>query len=218
MRQRNPYLPWLELATPSLWAEGLLWYREANTFAQALADETGITLQKSAGVVSALSASTRWSQTKNDAEALCQSYALGKDMYEVTLHTYGKQCEKARNILDTQADIRLTAVLELLGRRAFKTRAFLGCIFDPTGEKRPFWRPVCIDRHMISAAGLDSKWTQGAKGCYDTLVGLVIEAAEAFDVRPCEAQAIVWVTFLARGKALGSIDPKDIDDGSDIPI
>ena len=219
---KNPYTAWLDLASARTWAEGLSWYANANAFATSLSADYGITLPQAAGVIAALSASVRWSVNKVDAENLCRSYAMGRDMFDVTLHTYGKQAEKARMILDADPGVSTLNVAMILGRRAWKTQAFFWCILDPTCQHPPVehWRQVCIDRHMISAAGFDSRWTPGAHGCYVTLAELVIDAQRQGHVflTVAQIQAIVWCTYKDVTKKRGSMDPKDIDDGSDLPI
>ena len=219
---KNPYTAWLDLASARTWAEGLTWYADANTFAKTLATDYDLTIEKTAGVIAALSASVRWSINQTDAESLCRSYAMGEDTFDVVLHTYGKQCAKAREILDAPKDVMPHTVAKILGRRAWKTQAFFWCILDPTCEKTHAdpWRQVCIDRHMISAAGFDSKWTQGASGPYRILAELVIDARKQghMFLNVAQIQAIVWCTYKAVAGKRGSIDPKDIDDGNEIPI
>jgi len=177
------------LAEPRYIAAGKLWYTEAHEFALAVADATGVPIGRVCGVIAALSPSVRWGDNKRQAEALCQAYAEGEDLLNVVVTTYGRQAVKAREILSPDKYVGWS--LEgALGKRAFKTTAFFHNIRSPRTS-----RSVTIDQHIVAAAGLIDIWTTGAQWCYDRVSKAIRELAEEKGLRPCQVQAIVWITW-----------------------
>lgn len=177
------------LADENTRARGLVWYQEANAFAQALADRLGLGLPSVCGVIAALSPSVAWEVNKWQTKALCEVYAAGGDLDTVPLSTYSRQCAKAKKIL---SDRLLTAgIEEALGMRAFKTRAFFENILRPDTSDR-----VTVDQHMIVAAGMEDSFTQSAVWCYALIVQIIRELSAFATIQPCQMQAILWLTWV----------------------
>jgi hypothetical protein len=199
---------WYAIATHAQRAEGSAWYANARTFCQHVADAcVGLTVEHVAGVTAALSPAVYWDLNKRQAEALCVAYAHGgmESARQVVLSTYGKQAAKAYRILalhwhshEPIAELR-EIICEILGKRAWKTRAFFLNILDD--ETR-----ACIDRHMVQALGFADRWTQSARWCYETLERGVLLAAEELEIDSFVLQATIWFTYKQQADAYSAAE------------
>lgn len=186
-RLRARLMAWLELADVSDVLMGETWYRDARSFCEALSASYGVSYNQVAGVVAALSPSTRWDLNKRQAEALVRAYSEGGDLDGVTVSTYDRQAAKARAIIrgsDSRAVIR-----KALGVRAFKTQAFYDNLTNDQIDS------VTVDRHIIAAAGFENEWVRAARWCYDLLTNVIRDIAVKRGERPHQTQAIIWVTY-----------------------
>ncbi len=206
-RIENRFRAWYQLATAKQRAEGKSWYREAREFAREIArpyPRSVLTHTKVCGVLAALSPSVAWDINKRQAEALCRAFASDGDIAEVVVSTYGKQAEKAREIVRSNsggAHIR-ESIRGILGARAFKTWAFFDNIYLPESQH------VTIDQHIIMAADFGGLWVQSAHWCYDLLAEAMRTVArdEDIDLKPHQLQAIIWLTY------------KETKESAEIPI
>ena len=185
---------WYAISTSRQRATGSVWYPDALAFCWELADNHRMDTVKVTGVVAALSPAVYWDLNKRQAEALLQAYATGgmESADQVVLSTYGRQAVKAKRILALPGDsfgyVSRTAILDILGRRAFKTRTFFLSILDND-------QAVCIDRHIITALNFSDRWVQGSVWCYDLLADAIRHAADDLGLVPHDLQAIIWITF-----------------------
>lgn len=208
-RVRARFEDWIGLSTATQRAAGLSWYREARTFCQEVAKTYRVPLVRVCGVLAALSPAVYWDLNKKQTEDLVRAHSEGEDLSDVVLSTYGRQADKARMIL-TMPDPSPERIADVLGRRAFKTRAFFANVFDVGSTD------VTVDRHIVSAADMDSQWTTGAAWCYNLLADVIRELAAVHRVRPYELQAQIWTTFKemtgAYSNAEGHTDEPEDDD------
>lgn len=193
------YQELFQAAEDGIRAAGMAWYREAHQWAAALATKTGYSLVQVVGVTAALSPQNRWARNQRDAKALCEANEPAEVADGGTLTTYPKQIAKALHILETSRYATTDHIAGLLGRRAFKTKAFFYSILAGGQTNR-----VCIDRHMIDAAdsgrGIGEgqiAWTSGAKGCYDDLADAVRALAESVGLPAAQVQAVIWIAWKA---------------------
>lgn len=180
---------WLELADQRHWADGKSWYANANTFAHEVSAATNTTLNQVVGVIAALSPSVYWDQNRRQAQALCQAHANSGNLLDVVVTTYGRQARKARRILEENSG-NATEIMGILGRRAFKTRAFFFNIQAPGSSDF-----VTIDQHIIAACGLEDIWTQSARWCYELVSDVIREIAREHSLRPHQVQAVIWLVY-----------------------
>ena len=74
---------YLEAAGPDEIERGRSWYRIARETADALADEFGLSLEQSAGVIAALSPQVKWGPNVKAARACMETYAAGGSPVDV---------------------------------------------------------------------------------------------------------------------------------------
>lgn len=169
--------------------DGRQWYRNANQYCQDMADAYEIPLSKVAGVMSALSVGVQWDVNQRQCSALIAAYFHTGRIDGLTLSTYKQQIRKALDILDLPDDFCIVDIENILGRRAFKTKAFFYTLFCPFG-----YDCVTVDRHIFTAAGLVPK--SGNKGQYEMVVSCIQELAKKYRLRPFELQAIIWLNVV----------------------
>ncbi len=185
---------WYDLADVTHRHAGEAWYADARAFACRLTVEYDhvdrpLTGAQVAGVLAALSPSVVWAMNKRDAERMVRAYSLGMDPATVTVSTYSGQKAKAVQILRVSGGPTTGEVKEILGRRSFKTWAFFDNITDSKSEK------VCLDRHIIGAAGIEEQWVQSAVWCYTLVSAAIVDLAHEVDLLPCQVQATIWIAY-----------------------
>ena len=189
---------WYGLASADHRAKGRIWYINAYEFALELSGRYNVALEQAVGVIAALSPSVYWEANKRQAEALCRAHCDGEDLMNIVVTTYGRQAQKARDILSILSvgfdsdDIRA-----MLGKRAFKTQAFFDNIFDPWygGHEEGPHPSVTIDQHIVEAAGFTEFWTCSAAWCYLLIKDIIREMALEQNMLPCQMQAIIWIVY-----------------------
>jgi len=187
---------WFDLAMPEHIAKGSVWYTEARAFALEVSVWYKIPMPVVCGVIAALSPSVFWELNMVQARTLCRAHAEGGDLESVVVSTYGKQAEKARDIL-TCGHTNPGKVEDILcrnvagRRRAFKTLAFFRNILDAGSLA------VTVDQHIVAAAGFEEEFTQSAAWCYDLLADAIRDIAAPTGYRPYQVQAIIWTVYKA---------------------
>lgn len=187
-RIRKRLRAWYDLASAENIADGRAWYDNANRFVCAVAWKHDSSSRIVSGVLAALSPAVRWELNKRQAEALCQAHADGWDLKLVTLTTYKGQAEKAYRILREQPDVN--GILNILGKHAFKTRAFFLNVYLQTQDYH-----VTIDRWIIRACGLRdfNIGGNGGQRRYNLLTDAIRTVAEEVNESARAFQAIVWL-------------------------
>jgi hypothetical protein len=118
--------------------EGANWYHNANCNAEAIANKTGLSVRKVAGVIAALSPQNRWERNCKDAEQLCLLYTVDGvgAAKQLKVGTFNNNKQKALDILQSEED----SIESILNGR--KIVAFFRCILVEDD--------VCIDGHAYS--------------------------------------------------------------------
>lgn len=172
--------------------EGMNWYADANRFALHLASTYGVTVEKCAGVISALSPGITWETNKRDAEILiagvCAGILVDDQKQTHRFSTYWRNVVKAEQILFTEGP-----VVDLFSERTGpKTLAFFLNILHPTKATR-----VTIDRHAIAIWSGDGE--SGRRGIhlaqYKRIEADYVKAAKKIGILPHTLQAVTWVMY-----------------------
>ena len=184
------------LATSQEVQLGCDWYASAFKIASRMAHKYGVSVNKAAGVIAALSPNNRWERNIIDAEAMLKCYAAGgtdDDLLAVKVCTYTKMKEKAIAIITNEFDARITYLLN-----GAKIIEFFNCITNSA------LNDVCIDGHAYSVwfgqrltmkevPPIGKKLRSQIKTDYrDATVFINDELNESFT--PADIQAITWVT------------------------
>ena len=202
-----------ERADGDVITEGSEWYRLANTIASNVGmvlvnnlmsglDQRNM-LVGGAGIVSALSPQTSWD--RNIANAFYFADTLSKPSF-----CTGVAYTKALNIVDVlyktlipekPTDITLDEMDIILGKGAFKTKAFFHNILDPNGDYTP-----TIDRHAISI-WLGRKATEkellhhgGSLKAYTKLGDSYKKVAKHLNIHYNDLQATTWIQWRLENK------------------
>ena len=187
----TPILGTFFLASAQEIQEGINWYRNANCIADSIANKTGLSIRKVAGVIAALSPQNRWERNCKDAEQLCLLYTVdGVDAArQHKVSTFGKNKQKALDILQSEEG-EIEAILN--GR---KVVAFFRCILDEDD--------VCIDGHAYSIwlgnRVVTTKTPKISAKLYDTIAWeydratLAINKIMGTDYTASQIQAITWI-------------------------
>jgi len=157
--------------------EGMDWYSDAHEFARTLDSN----IQRSAGIIAALSPMSGWANNKAKAR---QFYVQDGDGTGIGLF---------RNVRKAVRIYRGEAPLDVLGGE--KVRAFYQTIVDPEGDHNPV-----IDRHAFDIAmgrvtSDKERSTLSRKGEYARFADAYRVAAKSLDIGTAQLQAITWVTW-----------------------
>ena len=178
------------LATTQEKIDGARWYSSANEIAMQLAIDYGLTLQTTAGVIASLSPRNKWSRNVIDAENLIETFVRDPESAaNVKVCTFGKNKEKALNILKADQDFYTENVRDIL--KGPKLIEFFNCILHV--------EDVCIDGHAYcifngSRTSLKDVPSIGVK-LRAEIKSDFKKAAAKFKISPAEMQAITWVTW-----------------------
>lgn len=164
----------IQQATQENIKQGTLWYINANEFAKQLSEEFNISLEKVAGIISALSVQKSWSVNKR----IAREYFQGKK----NIHTK-VQVSKCDWIM------RGDNIEKCLG--GMKTINFYHNLLEPKDNN---W--FTIDRHILNIFNETPKLTPKK---YNQLKQVCINYSEQTPWVSPEVQAIAWV--VVRGKS-----------------
>ena len=183
-------------ATQEAIEEGLVWYENANSFANQLATQYNLGPDTVAQIIAALSPAAKWDRNLVDAENMVKAFYhrgyIGAKA--VTVCTYGKNKEKALDIL--------CGKLQLTPKQGLKTYNFWNNIHNP---KERFF--VTIDRHALRVLlGTGERGAVAIKPHQYAKASLVYRVlADELGLTPNQLQAIVWVQYrselTSKGKA-----------------
>jgi hypothetical protein len=178
----------LDLSSAADVAEGLAWYRTANTAAFELSVRYKITAVTACGVIAALSPRNKWNRNLVDAENLINVFCTaGADACaDVKVCTFGKNKEKALAILASDS-CNLDSIEKILSGP--KLKEFFRCIVGQDD--------VCIDGHAYSIwfgdrITLNKVPSIGVK-LRRTIKEDYLAVAHANSMTGFEVQAITWV-------------------------
>lgn len=176
-------------ALPHELEAGCRWYNEANQFAKQISYASGYSLNIVCRVVAILSPACNWETNKKDAARLiyaCRDYIRGEapPPHDVPVSTYGQNKRKA-------IDLLLHGIDTLSGQ---KVTSFFYNIYKPDDTNY-----VTIDRHAIKAAIGKQTHKGGSvsitKRQYEAAGKLYKRLAKKHNLKPNEAQAIVWLVY-----------------------
>lgn len=155
--------------------EGLRWYNDAHLFAKGLDTD----VNRSAGIIAALSPMNGWKNNKNKAALL---YAQDGEGTKVGLFT---------NVAKAQLIYKGGDPNEIL--RGDKVRAFYRTILNPRGDIRP-----TVDRHAFDiAVGMrtndKARGALSRKGVYESFADAYRAAAAIEGIGAAQMQASTWL-------------------------
>jgi hypothetical protein len=188
----------LQLATEADILEGKDWYDRAYRFAvQLIATYQPLTLGQAVGVIAALSPNNKWQRNCNDAEALIKTWATNGDYSMIKVCTYGKNKQKAIDILGLDAEsLDNEAIATILNGQ--KITSFYRSIMGDQAN-------VCVDGHaysvFIGERIATSQTPSIPKSLYETIQrAYKLVADRSVDLcghhlSPVQVQAVTWVTY-----------------------
>jgi hypothetical protein len=190
----------LQLATAADIHEGKEWYDRAYKYALRLIHTYPITMGQAVGVIAALSPNNKWERNCQDADRLIDTFIQGGDLSLCKVCTYGKNKQKALDILSLEsADAE--AIEGILSGQ--KITAFYRSIMGHDDA-------VCVDGHAYSVFMGQriptSRTPKISPTLYDAIVrSYKLVADRSVDLcgeslTPVQVQAITWVTFRRRIK------------------
>lgn len=196
MKYTDNILSLFSEATPEQISSYKNWYRQANTFAQGLANKYNKPLFIVVGVLSVLSPGVKWEQNKKDCRAFLRLLSEDRDVFIHRYATYQKNVLKALKI--TQAKNAEEVRGLILGKRkeALKTEAFYMNILYP---KCPDY--ITIDRHSYRIAHNDlqsGETTRIRIRKYRKVAEAYKKAGEIVGLPGTELQAVVWCIFILK--------------------
>ena len=178
----------LDLSSAADVAEGLAWYRTANTAAIELSSRYNINVSTACGVIAALSPRNKWTRNLIDAENLINVFCTaGADACnDVKVCTFGKNKAKALAILASDS-CNLDSIEQILSGP--KLKEFFRCIIGQDD--------VCIDGHAYSIwfgdrITLNKVPSIGVK-LRRTIKEDYLAIARANSMTGYEVQAVTWV-------------------------
>jgi hypothetical protein len=181
-------------ATENELISGRNWYKEAHQLAEAMAVKYNLTIVQTAGIISALSPGTSWSQNVIDANHLCTLLNEGKNISSIVVTTYGNNREKAYKIFCCPEYTEHQVFKLLLGasKQVNKTSSFFLNILHPHIADI-----VTIDRHSIRVnLGVSEKLEIAlTENRYRKLSSAYKQASLKLECNAIELQAITWLVF-----------------------
>jgi hypothetical protein len=168
--------------------DGRAWYVIANKKIHDIADRHGLEFEKVAGIVAVLSPSVEWDANLQDANEFIR--LKGRH----ACRTYGRNVRTARKILRAKSSFTVLGIIA--GLQGFKVKAFFDNLVNPLTSTS-----VTIDTHLIRAWHGSPFLTKAQVGAgfrgrlYSEISRDVVALAEQMQIRPLEAQAILWVTW-----------------------
>lgn len=172
---------YFNLSTDEQIAEGLLWYKEANTFCIETAKKFGTTSSLVASIVSALSPRNKWKTNLKDTLSVLEAVSKGLGPTDIKVSTFHTNKFKAFAIANGQTEIT---------NDSRKTYSFVRNVGQLDSDR------VTIDVwHLRACFGQ----TMGAiaKLAYDQLESLTIRKAKRLGLKGYEYQAIIWGSIQA---------------------
>lgn len=158
--------------------DGQLWYRDRNCEANRLAEENGLTIRQTAGIIAAVSPGLRWEKNVECAERIIR----GESLNGLGVRWYNGVRKAERILAGHDPDVVL---------KGNKVRAFASCIVNPSDSVA-----VCIDGHAYAIwcgrrIPLDDVPPLNNR-LYHRIAGDYVFVAKVLSIRPCQLQAVTW--------------------------
>ena len=191
---KNNLRAWYKSATKRQVIDGKQWYPKANLFADELASNSGHSIHKIAGVISALSPRNKWNKNLTDAETVTWAQARKLRPSDVKVSTYHKNKNKAFNIL------RGKQAIEWKSRKTYSFVKNVGELDDKYITIDSWHLRACQSKptRMVKAGEVKESVTPKQ---YDRIKELTMELAREFNIKGYEFQAIVWVAIKEKTEA-----------------
>lgn len=174
-------------------SQGMQWYSVARTGAFILASEHGISLNKAAGVIAALSPNLKWERNIQAADTIIKAKKLGIDYKDATCSAYKANRLKAYQVLECDNDDDIPVILNGL-----KITSFYNCIIDPSTDD------ICIDGHakciyfnerlVLKNNSINKTQYRFLQKEY-RMATETINAAFGFSLTPSQVQAVTWIVW-----------------------
>lgn len=180
-----------DMSTEDERQRGLVWYENARTFCQHLADGSGLPLEKVIGIVAALSPQNSWDINK----AMAATFIMRKGKGRVK----NRVCDgKAKAIYLTDDLGSIESLLGKYDNSALKTKSFYKNILNPGCIET-----VTIDRHAINVCrqspdnvkANDNSVYKLTENQYNFFTKCYRSAANKLGISPSSLQAIVWESY-----------------------
>jgi hypothetical protein len=167
--------------TPAEHRAGMRWYRTAHNAAVFLARHHDLSVHQTSAIIAVLSPGLRWEHNIEAAERVICGFSL--DGLGVRWYDGVRKAERIVNGENPH-----------IVAKGNKVRAFWSCIESPNDTLS-----VCIDGHAFAiCAGqritLEDTPTMNDRH-YNRLAKHYNDAAREVGIRPCQLQAITWVTW-----------------------
>jgi hypothetical protein len=181
-------------ATPEEISAGKVWYQQANEIANLMAVKYNLSVPQCAGIISALSPGTSWSQNIIDANNFCTLLNEGKDVRSITVTTYGNNKVKAYIIYCSPelSEEEIYIALRGASKHVNKTSSFYMNILHPDRDEL-----ITIDRHSFRVnLGIEELIPIAlTEKRYKTMAGAYKSASAILGYNAIELQAITWLVF-----------------------
>lgn len=196
-KTRSNILRVYEQATDTEHRQGSLWYPSARRQAELLAQTYGRPVTEAASIIAALSPGVTWQRNLANAEAVMEAVSRGRGPTSVSLSTYPANKKKAFKLAKGGEKWEWLS--------GCKVNSFRQCILFPLST-----REVCVDGHAYSVwAGLrhklkENEWNTPVPSVpsrifrpkwYSHIANDYRLAADELGIRPCELQAVCWLTW-----------------------
>jgi hypothetical protein len=192
----------LQLASQADIISGLEWYQRAYDLAlRFIHAYDGLTMGQAVGVIAALSPNNKWERNCIDAEAMIKTWHIQGDYNSVKVCTFGKNKQKAIEILSLES-VDTEAIASILSGQ--KVVAFYRSIM---GDKNA----VCVDGHAYAifigeripttkTPSITPKLFETIQRAYQLVSKRSVELC-GVELSPTQVQAVTWVTYrrLIRG-------------------
>ena len=175
---------------------GVAWYGIVRAECHVMAKEFGVPFRVIAGIVAVLSATAPWEQNKVATRRILESWHSGtrnaEDMPAVVRNHLA--VVKAVLMLQTgKVAEHIVKVAPTYRTQSWKTLVFW---YNISGKST---RRVTIDVWMWRLISGDMSSQKRPKGCeYMVCERIVQKVAREFGLRPCDAQAVAWMTLTGK--------------------
>jgi hypothetical protein len=186
----------LQLASQGDILEGLNWYQRAYDLAlRFIHAYDGLTMGQAVGVIAALSPNNKWERNCIDAEAMIKTWHIQGDYNSVKVCTFGKNKQKAIEILSLES-VDTEAIASILSGQ--KVVAFYRSIM---GDKNA----VCVDGHAYAifigeripttkTPSITPKLFETIQRAYQLVSKRSVDLC-GVELSPTQVQAVTWVTY-----------------------
>lgn len=152
---------------------GMIWYSQANEYAQQLSREFNISLPKIVGIMAALSPNNKWERNKIDTRLF-----LNRPQVDTKVCTFTGQREKAYAIYHSNGgELEIECILNGIKTCNF----FNNILFFDTCDR------VTVDMWAFRSVGVEPKTKNIAM-----VTRAYQEIAKELNIQPHQLQAVVW--------------------------